>query len=75
MELDDIWLNLDWDPVYLASIFDVDFDDMSDLWRSESFIEDQELLTAMENFHGCDVNSTFMEENSLNDELLCDAVE
>ena len=64
MELDDIWLNLDWDPVYLASIFDVDFDDMSDLWRSESFIEDQELLTAMENFHGRDVNFTFMEENS-----------
>ena len=48
---------------------------MSDLWRSESFTEDQELLTVMENFHGRDVNSTFMEENSLNDELLRDAVE
>ena len=34
--------NLDWDPLYLASIFDVDFDECSDLWESD--ISDQELL-------------------------------
>ena len=45
---------------------------MSELWRSESFVKDQELLTVIENFYGYDVSSTFVEQNSFNEEFLSD---
>ena len=32
--------NLDWDPVYLASIFDTDFYEMSDLWNCLAEVSD-----------------------------------
>ena len=31
MDIDDLFVNSDWDPVYLAVIFLEDFNDMSDL--------------------------------------------
>ena len=45
---------------------------MSELWRSESFVKDEELLTVIENFYGYDVSSTFVEQNSFNEEFLSD---
>ena len=31
MDLDDLFKNFDWDPAYLAIIFNDDFDDMTEL--------------------------------------------
>ena len=47
MVLDDIFINLDWDPCYLESIFNQDFYEMAELWN-EGYIEDSCLLEAIE---------------------------
>ena len=75
MELDDIWFNLDWDPVYLASIFDVDFDDMSDLWDFDQSLKDSKLVEVMDGYKKSDKYVPLVEDISLDDEFLCDAVE
>ena len=33
MEDNNLFENLDWDPCYLARIFDTDFNNMSELWN------------------------------------------
>ena len=43
MEIDDLFVNLDWDPSYLELLFQDDFNDMNDLWMCE-FVSDVELL-------------------------------
>ena len=47
MDLDDIFINLDWDPCYLESIFNQDFYEMAELWN-EGYVEDSCLLEAIE---------------------------
>ena len=69
MEDSDLMSNLDWDPSYLSTIFDVDFNDMSDLWSSSS-VSDNDIL------HGMDLKcSPILDEFSLDDEFLYNAVE
>ena len=65
-----LWANCDWDPSYLSCIFDVDFDDCSDLWISD--VSDSDLLgivTIMESY--CPI----VEDISMDDNELCQAVE
>ena len=71
MESDDIFINLDWDPSYLASIFDADFYDMSDLWDVD-YVGDNQLLEYAERR---DIYCPMVEEISIEDEVLCKAVE
>ena len=62
--------NLDWDPSYLKSIFDIEFDNYSDLWCSE--MDDTELVntvTELEKYF------PIVEDISLDDIDLCNAVE
>ena len=68
---DNLFTNLDWDPLYLASIFDEDFNDMSDLWKHEN-ISDTELLNAMD---GVGKYCPVVEDISIDDNDLYDAVE
>ena len=63
-------LNCDWYSVYLVSIFDVDFHDISNLWDNN--MEDCELLdvvTTIEKY------SPVVEDISLEDDVLYSAVE
>ena len=69
MDFEDIFDNFDWDPTYLASVFDVDFNDISNLW--EHSLEDHILINVMESFE----NSNFMDEFALDDEYLHNVVE
>ena len=39
-------MSKDWDPEYLSTIFDVDFDDVSELWSSN--IGDTQLVKEVE---------------------------
>ena len=74
MEDVDFWSDLDWDPVYLASIFDREFDDMSELWNASGSVSDSDLLqgiTSMEN----NKYSAIVEDISLDDDVLYSAVE
>ena len=66
----DFLLNFDWDPNYLQSIFDVDFYDTSDLWDNN--IQESELVEAVEIVERY---SPIVEDISIEDELLCSAVE
>ena len=62
--------NHDWDPLYLHDIFEVDFNDLSDLWSSN--ISDMELIQHVE----CvETYSPIVEDISLDDNTLCKAVE
>ena len=64
--------NLDWDPVYLAHLFSEDFFDMSSLWSNE-LVSDCEMMNinieSKENRY-----QPVVEDISLDDEVLCDAV-
>ena len=51
MEVEDVFVNSDWDPEYLACIFDEDFNDISDLWVFE--VDDKVIIDAMENIENC----------------------
>ena len=66
----DLLLNSDWDPVYLAYIFNQDFFDMSYLWSSE-LVSDSEMLKIDGNV---EKYIPIMEDISLEDDVLCDAV-
>ena len=70
METDDLFDNLDWDPLYLSFIFLQDFNDMSDLWNCE-VVSDRELLEVSETSHYCPI----VEDISMDDSTLCAAVE
>ena len=76
MELDeDFHSNLDWDPCYLSIIFDVELDDMSDLWDFDQSLKDSELVEVMDGYEKSDKYVPLVEDISLDDEFLRDAVE
>ena len=66
----DFLLNSDWDPINLASIFDRDFDDNTELWDNE--MADFELLEVANKLERC---SPIVEDISLDDYELYSAVE
>ena len=65
-----LWYNRDWDPEYLASIFQGDFYDLDDLWVTN--ITDMELLEAGNN---SGIYFPVVEDISIDDLELCQAVE
>ena len=69
MENDYLETNLDWDPSYLAQIFDVDLNDMSDLWSESDSSADTLLVEEMDKY--CPI----VEDITIEDEVLCAAVE
>ena len=71
---EDIFSNLDWDPWYLLQIFHEDFEDMSYLWSTES-VSDQDLLKFTEFSENKENYSPQVEDISLEDEVLCNAVD
>ena len=71
MDLDDIFVNLDWDPSYLESIFNQDFYEMAELWN-EGYVENSCLLEAIEKN---EVYQPVVEDISLDDHILHRAVE
>ena len=62
--------NRDWDPLYLASIFDTEFFDFSDMWSSD--VSDYDLVTEG---NKVDTYSPLVEDISMDDVELCSAVE
>ena len=70
MDSFDFFVNRDWDPVYLTSIFDTDFHDCSELW--DSSMDD---LKLMEVVHDVERYSPLVEDISIEDDVLCSAVE
>ena len=72
---DDLFLNLDWDPVYLAYLFRQEFDDIDYLWKFE-IVSGFELLK-MSEISDCvqEKYSPCVEDISLDDDFLCDAVD
>ena len=78
MEDIDILDNLDWDPYYLASIFNHDFFDMTELWNGSSCLSDTDLVNALDstgNMLKRDVYAPIVEDVSLDDNDLRVAVE
>ena len=62
--------NRDWDPSYLRDIFQEDFYEFSDLWKSS--VKDVELVEEVNKVERyCPVT----EDISLDDDTLCQAVE
>ena len=64
--------NRDWDPSYLRLLFDEDFNDMTELWKSN--VADSVLVnetSRVEHQPYCPV----IEDISLDDQTLCSAVE
>ena len=73
MDLSDDYFieNRDWDPMYLSSIFDSDFNDFGEMW-STSNISDSELVDVADKVERyCPIT----EDISLDDSELCSAVE
>ena len=66
----ELWINRDWDPVYLSDIFEEEFDDIESLWSSD--VNDLELVSYIENM---EKYIPIVEDISLDDDLLCSAVE
>ena len=68
---ENLWVNRDWDPVYLSEIFDTDFNDFSDMWASSS-VTDSEIIAEYEKVESyCPIT----EDISMDDNILCTAVE
>ena len=72
MEFSDEYLstNYNWDPCHLATLFKEEFNDFSLLWTSE--VSDVELITEVSKM---DVYCSIVEDISIEDEVLCSAVE
>ena len=64
--------NSDWDPCYLRRIFDTDFFECADLWQNSMEFSDQELVQHVE---GMERYQPIVEDISLEDDVLCTAVE
>ena len=61
----------DWDPTYLSQIFSQDFHEFSELWNSSN-IKDMGLVQEVEKIERyCPI----VEDISIDDEVLCSAVE
>ena len=67
---DGMWSNRDWDPCYLAQLFDEDFNDMTDLWISN--VTNSEMVNESIN---AERYCPIVEDISLDDSQLCTAVE
>ena len=74
MEGNELFVNLDWDPVYLESIFKEDFYDFMDMWNCTS-VSDEELHSGVEKLEIKLKYSPIVEDISMEDEVLCAAVE
>ena len=72
MEISDSFLacNRDWDPMYLSTIFDMDFYDFNELWGNS--VNDSELVDAVRNV---ETYRPIVEDISMDDSELCVAVE
>ena len=66
----DFMTNFDWDPAYLKQLFTQDFYDFRELWNSN--IPDEDLVTEM---NKVERYSPIVEDISLDDTVLCTAVE
>ena len=64
--------NRDWDPSYLQLLFDEDFNDHSDLWKSN--VSDEQLVTETVRVEH-EKYQPITEDISLEDDILCSAVE
>ena len=65
-----LMVNRDWDPSYLRSILDADFYDFSNLWTNS--VKDSELIEVADDVERY---SPIVEDVSLEDNVLCEAVE
>ena len=74
MEVSDIELskNRDWDPNYLRDLMMDDFYELNDLWQSN--IRDGDLVPETDRVE-CECYCPLVEDISLEDEVLCSAVE
>ena len=64
--------NRDWDPVYLSGIFDEEFFDFSDMWRSS--VSDGELVSASQKVKK-QISLSSMDDESSDDIYLRNVVE
>ena len=74
MDVSDYYLlqNRDWDPIYLSQLFSEEFYyDFTDLWNTGN-MNDMDLVSAVEKV---EKYSPIVEDISLDDEVLCPAVE
>ena len=62
--------NRDWDPSYLSMLFSDDFNDCGELWKSN--VTDMELVNEVTKV---ETYSPIVEDISLEDDVLCQAVE
>ena len=74
MEDYDLLLNLDWDPLYLASIFDEDFNDMSYLRNLSCSLSDVQVSEALDTVEKMTNYCPVTEEISMDDSVLHDTV-
>ena len=74
MECDKLFVNFDWDPAYLSEIFAEDFDDYSEMWNEES-VGDDELVKCVEKMDLKQRYCPIVEDISMDDSMLCAAVE
>ena len=74
MEVSDriICMNCDWDPSYLSEIFKEEYYDESYFWNNGATVSDTELVAHVEKM---DYYSPIVEDISLDDKVLCDAVQ
>ena len=74
MEISDnsLLMNKDWDPSYLSSIVSQDFFEFSKLWSGNINVTDSDLVTFAEKM---EPYCPEVEDISLDDEILCTAVE
>ena len=72
MDLSDkeLIFNHDWDPSYLAMLFNDDFNESPNLWSSN--IDDRDLVHAVGKL---EIYSPIVEDISMDDSTLCKAVE
>ena len=72
MELSDEVLcdNHDWDPGYLALLFSEEFNDFSEMWNSN--VSDGEVVKEV---NKVEAYKPIVEDISLDDDILCQAVE
>ena len=71
MEGDDLFDNLDWDPVYLSVIFNQDFFDMSELWSDDTVTDGELLEMSSKGEMYCPVT----EDIAIEDRVLAEAVD
>ena len=67
---ENLWLNRDWDPMYLSSIFDTEFNDFTEMWACSN-VTDGEIIAETQKVEAyCPIT----EDISLDDNILCTAI-